>query len=482
MEQTNIFLSYCWKDDRIANDIYDYFKDNHGVELYRDKFKIDMWNSIKVYMQSIKNMDYIILLISDDYLKSPNCMYEVLEVMRDREYKDKIFPVVINKEIYRPKTRIAYVKHWKKEYEELEEGLKGLSPDEMGSLGKDLKRFLNIKTNVAEFLDAVADMNNSEIENVNISIEQKLEKEGLIEKKTTINIDSFIYDYEYYLTVGDNEIKKLVDEISSTYSGYVREYFEKAYKKKASYFYINSKNKGFWANFLDTDNKIVLDGFVEFIYNHSDLFTDVWYKEYPMLFKLIVDKHKIFIQQKLAPLLEINFYIGEEVFWKLLYDILIYDNNLIDLNSVTNQYEKLRMITKVTFTKDELKVFNDNSIFKKFIFNAGKEYFYTDSSAQWDYYRYGNDRNDIYPKTCFKLVEWDMELIEKLNEAYSSLEESINMRSRVESIDNGKSRRKSYDEVICDNSNKILSLLTSCGKQLSDYSFIERSMKKQEIM
>ena len=39
-------------------------------------------------------MDYTILLISDAYLKSSNCMYEVFEVMRDRRYKDKTFLAV----------------------------------------------------------------------------------------------------------------------------------------------------------------------------------------------------------------------------------------------------------------------------------------------------------------------------------------------------------------------------------------------------
>lgn len=478
MKQTNIFLSYCWKDYKIADDIYDYFKDSHGVDLHRDKIKIDTWDSIKKYIQSIKNMDYTILLISDDYLKSSNCMYEVLEVMRDREYQDKIFPVVINKSIYRPLTRIAYVKHWKKEYEDLETELKGLSPDEMGNLGKDLKRFLNIKTNIADFLDVVADMNNPEIENVNTSIENKLAEIGLLEKKVAISIEKFIYTYDYYLTVGDDEVKKLINEVSNTYSGYVRDYFEKAYKKKASYFNINSKNKGFWENFLNTENKIILDGFVELLYNHSDLFTDIWYKEYPQLFKLIVDKHKVFIQQELAPLLEKDWYIDEGVFWKLLYDVLIYDPQLIDLYKVTNQYNKFMMVKKYTFNQNEIDIFNKYEVFKKFINNAGKEYFYNDSTAQWDYYSYSNNKDDIYPEICFKLVKWDLELIEKLNYAYSSLEENVKLRSNGESISNGNSRRNSYNKVIKDNSNTILSVIAASNKTLNDFLFIEKSMKK----
>lgn len=482
MIQTNIFLSYCWQDEKIADDIYNYFKNSHGIELHKDKIKIDIWESIKKYMHSINNMDYIVLLISDDYLKSSNCMYEVLEVMRNSKYQDKIFPVVINKDIYRPKTRIGYVKFWKKEYEELDEELKDLSPDEIGSLGKDLKRVLNIKTNIADFLDVIADMNNPEIENVNISIENKLAEKSLIKKKTPIDISKFIDKYDYYLTVGDEEVKRLIKEISNTYSGYVRDYFESVYKKKASYFNINSKNKEFWLNILDTEDKVVRDGFVEFLYNHSDLFTDVWYREFPELFKMIVDKHKIFIQKELAPVLEKNYYIDKEVFWRLLYDILEYDSQLIDLFKITNQYNKLMMINEYNFNKNEIAVFNKYKVFKQFINNAGKEYFYNDSSAQWDYYSYGNNYNDDYPEMCFKLIEWDLELIEKLDEAYSYLEDNIKSRSNTESICNGNSRRNSYDKVIRNNSNKILFVIKNSNQDISEFKYIEHSMKKQNII
>lgn len=100
--KVNIFLSYYWNDSCEADKIYDYFKKNQNIELHRDKIDIKKWGSIKEYMQSISNMDYTILLISDSYLKSANCMYEVLEVMRDRNYRDKIFPAALYSGIYSP--------------------------------------------------------------------------------------------------------------------------------------------------------------------------------------------------------------------------------------------------------------------------------------------------------------------------------------------------------------------------------------------
>ena len=109
--KAEVFLSYCWADEKIADEVYDNLIRCTQIKLHRDKLEIGQWGSIKEYMQSIAQMDYTILLISEAYLKSPNCMYEVLEVMRDRKYKDKIFPAVVYKGIYDPLIRANFVKY-----------------------------------------------------------------------------------------------------------------------------------------------------------------------------------------------------------------------------------------------------------------------------------------------------------------------------------------------------------------------------------
>lgn len=187
MSKVNIFLSYCWNDSNVADEIYNHFKSNQDIELHRDTIDIGIWSSIKEYMQSIKNMDYTILLISDSYLKSANCMYEVLEVMRDRNYKDKIFPAVIDSGIYNPITRAKYVKHWQDEFRELESTLKEISVQNLGKLNEDLKRRQDISSNIADFLDLVSDMNNPNIKDVCTQIENKLNIKGSFEDKKINN-------------------------------------------------------------------------------------------------------------------------------------------------------------------------------------------------------------------------------------------------------------------------------------------------------
>ena len=142
MQTTNpqIFLSYCWNDSNTADEIYNQLTIDSRITLHRDKLDIRHWGSIKEYMQSIPEMDYTILLISDAYLKSSNCMYEVLEVMRDRRYKDKIFPAVICTDIYKPIKRAEYVKYWQEKYQELKGAIQGIDAQNLGTLTEDLKR------------------------------------------------------------------------------------------------------------------------------------------------------------------------------------------------------------------------------------------------------------------------------------------------------------------------------------------------------
>jgi len=183
MKKTKIFLSYCWADSDIADNIYNYFKEKNKIELHRDKFELRPWGSIKEYMQSIGDMDYVILLISDAYLKSSNCMYEVLEVMRDRKYADKIFPAVTNTEIYSPIARAGYVKHWEMKYKELDSELQGIDVQNLGKLPMDLKHYQDIASNIAEFLDVVASINNPGILDLTVRIEEKLMSAGLLDSK-----------------------------------------------------------------------------------------------------------------------------------------------------------------------------------------------------------------------------------------------------------------------------------------------------------
>ncbi len=175
----NVFISYCQKDGIYADNIDLYFK-GKGIKLHRDVRDISSWKSIRVYMQSIRDMDYAVLIITDNYLKSFNCMYEVLEFIKERNYQDKIFPVVVERSIYNPSGRIKYITHWQDKFKKLKYEMNKIEDViNAGSIIDDLKRTQNITFNIDEFLCKVADMNNPSIPDINVSIENKLREQGL---------------------------------------------------------------------------------------------------------------------------------------------------------------------------------------------------------------------------------------------------------------------------------------------------------------
>ena len=183
--KAQIFLSYCWKDDKIANEIYDNLVGINDIDIHRDKIDIKPWNSIKAYMQSISDMDYTILLISDAYLKSENCMYEVLEMIKDHKYRNKIFPAVIDSGIYDPIQRIRYVKYWQDKYKKLKNETKEIDIQNLGTLPESLKKYQDIASNITTFIDSISDMNNPNISDITKVIIEKLTKHGFIGKQHT---------------------------------------------------------------------------------------------------------------------------------------------------------------------------------------------------------------------------------------------------------------------------------------------------------
>ena len=173
IQTPRIFLSYCWDDTDRANSIDDYLKEK-GIAVTRDIRGIDTWQSLKDFMQTIRDNDFAVLLISDAYLKSANCMYEVLEIMKEQKYRTRIFPAIINSAIYSTDKQIEYVRYWENRVKTLKGNLASLEYTNGLALGHELKKAEDISRSMAEFLITVSDMKNPAIDDVAEAIYEKL--------------------------------------------------------------------------------------------------------------------------------------------------------------------------------------------------------------------------------------------------------------------------------------------------------------------
>ena len=116
-KKPSVFISYSSKNKEYANYIDKVFKKN-GITLTRDIRDVAFKESFKVFMQKIRDTNFAILVISDDFLKSRNCMYEVIEFLKEKDFKEKLLPVVLDDVSLDPKGKAKYQKYWKKKYDE----------------------------------------------------------------------------------------------------------------------------------------------------------------------------------------------------------------------------------------------------------------------------------------------------------------------------------------------------------------------------
>lgn len=174
-----VFLSYSWEDGDFA-DIIEKELMKEGLRVCRDIRDLCAWKSIKDYMNTIRDQDYVVALVSENYLHSENCMYEIGEILKDKDFMDKIFPAVISKDIYDINKHIEYIKYWEESNDKLEEQINKLSLSNRAALTDTFRRRKAIESNIDDFLKIVKDMNNPDIDNVCEVIIEKIKKHNNI--------------------------------------------------------------------------------------------------------------------------------------------------------------------------------------------------------------------------------------------------------------------------------------------------------------
>lgn len=182
-----VFISYAWGGEREEIvDQMDQTLQGRGVKIIRDKRELGYKGSINTFMERIGRGDCVILVISDKYLRSPNCMYELIEIAENKHFQDRVFPIVLNDaDIYNPVQRIQYIKHWEKKRAELAEAIKTLDPANLQGIREEIDLYDRIRDKVSGLTSILKDMNtltpemhsSSNFEELYIAIEKRL-KEG----------------------------------------------------------------------------------------------------------------------------------------------------------------------------------------------------------------------------------------------------------------------------------------------------------------
>lgn len=158
MPSKSIFLSYTNQDKAIVDKI-DQCLQNYGYEVVRDIRNLSSWDNLDQFMRSIRKCDYVVPIVSDAYLRRENCLYEIMQLLKDEEYQKKTFPVVIEfptgsgQSMFKPFYILSIVNHWQDEANQFEEALAKIKRENSAELDKRYRQLKQMAQNASEFLD-----------------------------------------------------------------------------------------------------------------------------------------------------------------------------------------------------------------------------------------------------------------------------------------------------------------------------------------
>ena len=157
----HVFISYAWggESERIVNEL-DADLQAKGILVVRDKRDLGFKGMIRDFMRQFGHGHAVIVVISDKYLRSPNCMFELVEIARNKDLYDRVFPIVLaDADIHNPVNRIKYIKHWEDRIKELDEAMRSVSAANLQGMREELDSYDEIRDNVSNLTFFLKDMN-----------------------------------------------------------------------------------------------------------------------------------------------------------------------------------------------------------------------------------------------------------------------------------------------------------------------------------
>jgi len=171
-----VYISYAWDDvgdtrpsrEEIVNRMERSLLKN-GYDVRREKTKLGYTGLISAYMAEVGRGGCVIAVLSDKYLRSLFCMYELLEVYRNQDFHKRVCPVVLpDADVEELAHRISYYsEYWMSEFQQYQEQIKQYqeqikSPEPAILSRQDLERidrYRDISQEVGKVLSFIANMN-----------------------------------------------------------------------------------------------------------------------------------------------------------------------------------------------------------------------------------------------------------------------------------------------------------------------------------
>ena len=167
------FVSYAWGDDspegrereQIVDRLCEAAERKRKITILRDKTMLSLGDRISKFMDRLGKGDRIFIVLSDKYLKSEFCMYELWQVWRncrqnDDEFLARIRLITVDDaKIWSSADRTRYAAHWLQQSRQIEQMISEQGAEVIGQ--KDFEKYRLMKTfshQVGDILATVADI------------------------------------------------------------------------------------------------------------------------------------------------------------------------------------------------------------------------------------------------------------------------------------------------------------------------------------
>jgi hypothetical protein len=155
-----VFVSYAWNDE--SEEMVDQIEQSlqaRGIRIVRDKRDLGYKGLIGKFMERLGRGTCVIVVISDNYLRSPNCMFELVEIADAKQFHDRIFPVILkDADIYDPIKRIEYVRYWEVKRNELAAAMRTLDPANLHGIREEMDLYDRIRDRISGIASTLKDI------------------------------------------------------------------------------------------------------------------------------------------------------------------------------------------------------------------------------------------------------------------------------------------------------------------------------------
>lgn len=161
MKTSEVYISYAWGEESedVANKICTSLE-VACIKYHRDKKDLHYKGNIRDFEERIGRGNNIILVISDDYLKSKDCMYEIYKIKENGDIYNRVYPIILNDAtIFDPIKRVDYIEYWENETMMLDKRIRSVGAANLAGLRDDIDNYSKYREIIPEIMTLLSRMN-----------------------------------------------------------------------------------------------------------------------------------------------------------------------------------------------------------------------------------------------------------------------------------------------------------------------------------